>query len=140
MRWASLIRQRIPTRLDVLSRPLPPPPSLQLQSKLCNGGQPGAGTDLGALAPQVEQLLGSGLAGLGQQLDGLLGTNGTIQVRAGRHCFSDPASLLAQPSMLRTPTHLLPTARPTHNMALPSPPPTIALSRRAWWLAWPTAA
>lgn len=50
-----------------------------LQSRLCNGTQPSTATDLGSLAPTLEQLLGGGLAGLAGQLDGLLGTNGTIQ-------------------------------------------------------------
>lgn len=57
---------------------------LQLQSRLCNGTQPSTATDLGSLAPTLEQLLGGGLAGLAGQLDGLLGTNGTIQVGSGR--------------------------------------------------------
>lgn len=59
---------------------LPYPSTLQLQTRLCNGTQPSAATDLGSLAPTVEQLLGGGLGGLAGQLDALLGTNGTVQV------------------------------------------------------------
>lgn len=112
------------------------PSTLQLQTRLCNGTQPSAATDLGSLAPTVEQLLGGGLGGLAGQLDTLLGTNGTVQVCVCG-CVEVFGSCVWQLCMHLASHQLTPGQQMLPSLTSPA---RLLLLCRALLLGWPTAA